>query len=299
MKRTYQYIALAAIALSAVACTQHEEFDPQDTSDEVKVSAAIAIEMQTRVTEASTGEVTFDPNDQIKVTNVSRPENDTKREATYTYSGTAWNKTAGTLCWYGTDDNEFQAVYPATAEYGSFTIADQNTGVVDWMTATTTEAKGEDAAIDLSFSHRLAKVTVNVEWNEQYAGTSNASIGEASIMTKADKVVWDGTALTLAEDSGEKWIKACVDSESTTQNFSAIIYPGTYSIGDYFLKVIPGNTNDELLAPMINAVTLTAGKHYTFSLLVGKKFATIDKIEVDLWTTHEFQGVEAEKTTNE
>ena len=48
MKITNKYIALAAVALTFVACTQDEDFIPQGDADAVKITASIGA-LQTRV----------------------------------------------------------------------------------------------------------------------------------------------------------------------------------------------------------------------------------------------------------
>ena len=99
-----------------------------------------------------------------------------KYEATYTTTdGTNWT-TTDAMVWNSSSKNIFQAWCPV-AEYSSydmFTIpTDQSDATklasADWMTASPEEIdKPVNGVLDLSFQHRLAKVTENLTFSSQY-----------------------------------------------------------------------------------------------------------------------------------
>ena len=90
--KTYKYIALAALALGFAACTQDDDFTPQQ-EDIVKIASAnIATEVQTRVNTLGDG-TSWENNDQILLVNNSRTTN--KNSGTYTYDGTNWELSEG------------------------------------------------------------------------------------------------------------------------------------------------------------------------------------------------------------
>ncbi|MBQ3610505.1 MAG: fimbrillin family protein, partial [Bacteroidaceae bacterium] len=173
MKTTNKYIALAAVALTFAACTQDNDIIPQGDADAVKITATIG-KLQTRVSYAERN-TTFDEGDQIKVENKLRTS---KNVATYTLTGEEWN-TADAFVWNGASKNEFEAWYPLTASYTTFTIptdqsSEQLLGAADWMTVATGEIdKPENQTLNLDFQHQLSKVTVTIaDWNDEFGGTA-------------------------------------------------------------------------------------------------------------------------------
>ena len=130
--------------------------------------------MQTRVAYSGDNGVTnFVNGDAIKVVNLMRTS---KNEATYTTTdGTNWT-TTDAMVWNSSSKNKFQAWYPVAdySSYDTFTIpTDQSDATkfasADWMTASTEEIdKPGNGVLDLSFQHRLAKVTVNLTFSSQY-----------------------------------------------------------------------------------------------------------------------------------
>lgn len=279
MKTYNKYIALAALTLSLAACEQ-EDFTPTMDGDAVKINAAIG-NMQTRVSySGDNGATSFTNGDAIKVVNIERTS---KNEATYTTDGENWTTTDAFVWNSGADkNNQFNAWYPV-ADYSSheaFTIpTDQSDATklasADWMTVSTEEmAKPADGVLDLTFEHRLAKVTVTV--TEETLQFSDPSLKSAVIYSLAAENV------TVASD--DNGIAPLQVNESVT----AIVCPGKYDSGTTFMKVtITDADNDyELNVPVNSYLTetgLTGGKHYTFDLKVGKDIVSIGKVMVADW----------------
>ena len=168
--KTFKYIALAALTFSFAACTQDEDFIPRGDGDTVKITASIGA-LQTRVSYDVERNTTFDEGDQIKVENKLRTS---KNVATYTLTDEDWN-TADAFVWNGASKNEFEAWYPLTASYTTFTIptdqsSEQLLGAADWMIASSGKIdKPENHTLNLNFHHQLSKVTVNIaEWNSEF-----------------------------------------------------------------------------------------------------------------------------------
>ena len=215
----------------------------------------------------------------IKVLNLMRTS---KNEATYTTTdGTNWT-TSDAFVWNSSSKNTFQAWYPVAeySSYDAFTIpTDQGDATklasADWMTVSTEEmAKPANGVLDLTFEHRLAKVTVTV--TEETLQFSDPSLKSAVIYSLAAENV------TVASD--DNGIAPLQVNESVT----AIVCPGKYDSGTTFMKVtITDADNDyELNVPVNSYLTetgLTGGKHYTFDLKVGKDIVSIGKVMVADW----------------
>ena len=281
--KTLRYIALAALTLSFAACEQ-EDFNPavQGDPDAVKINATIGA-LQTRVAYGENGATNFVNGDAIKVVNLMRTS---KNEATYTTTdGTNWT-TTDAMVWNSTSKNKFQAYYPV-AEYSSydmFTIpTDQSDATklasADWMTASTEEIdKPGNGVLDLSFQHRLAKVTVNLTFNSQYP--------------EGNQLVSDFKFLTNEETP--QVITALKNSETS---YTAILRPGEYADESSFIYLMMDNFDEHYVLgkTTTSAINLEAGKHYTFTLKVGKDVVGISDVTVKDWDKKEIDGGVAEE----
>ena len=281
-----KYIALAAMALTFAACTQEEDFTPQTDGDAVKINATIG-RLQTRVAYEDDGATNFIYRDQICVENIKRTN---KNIATYTFDGSTWTTTDALVWNGGTAESQFQAWYPATASFDKFTLpTDQNSieelPAADWMTASTSAmVKPADKTINLAFEHKLAKVTVQVmEFTSQFG--DDPYLTAATIYSLSDEYV--------TVNGG---IKPVLGGNAAT----AIVCPGKYAAGTNLMEVtISDDGRQTFLNVPVNAFLtdtgLEAGKHYTFSLKVGKDAISITKVNVEPWTTKEIDGGMAEE----
>ena len=286
MKTYNKYIALAAMALTFAACTQEDDFTPQTDGDAVKINATIG-RLQTRVAYEDNGATNFINGDEICVQNILR---ETKNIATYTFDGTTWTTTDALVWNGGTAESQFQAWYPATASFDKFTLpTDQNSieelPAADWMTASTSAmVKPADKTINLAFEHKLAKITVQVmEFTSQFG--DDPYLTAATIYSLSDEYV--------TVNGG---IRPVLGGNAAT----AIVCPGKYTAETYLMGVtISDDGHQTNLNVPVNAFLtdtgLEAGKHYTFSLKVGKDAISITKVNVEPWTTKEIDGGMAEE----
>lgn len=282
--KTLRYIALAALTLSFVACEQ-EDINPavQGDPDAVKINATIG-NMQTRVAYSGDNGVTnFVNGDAIKVVNLMRTS---KKEATYTTTdGTNWT-TTDAMVWNSSSKNIFQAYYPVAeySSYNTFTIpTDQSDATklasADWMTASTGEIdKPGNGVLDLNFQHRLAKVTVNLTFSSQYPeGYQHVSYFTFYTNEETPQAI---TALANSETS-----------------YTAILRPGEYADEDAFIYLMMDDIDEHYVLGKTTtaAINLEAGKHYTFTLKVGKDVVSIDEVTVADWNEEDIDGGVAEE----
>ena len=262
MKRTYKYITLAALALGLAACTQDDDFAPQQ-EDIVKIASAnIATEVQTRVNTLDDGTL-WENTDRILLVNNSR---DSKNSGTYTYNGTAWVLTDG-LVLYASSTSDFTAYYPASEDFSLPTDQSDEAKIksADRMVATTTGVeKGE--AVALSFVRENAMVTITPSFNTEFG--DDAAISSLQIAGI--------TPFHLADAEGYK----------------AIIAPATTGF-EVTVKVKVGETEQSLTANTTTAIE--AGKHYTFNLTVGKVAVGIQIVSVAPWSDVIINEVESEE----
>ena len=281
-----KYITLAAMALTFAACTQEDDFTPQTDGDTVKINATIG-RLQTRVAYEDDGATNFINGDEICVQNILR---ENKNIATYTFDGTTWTTTDALVWNGGTAESQFQAWYPATASFDKFTLpTDQNSieelPVADWMTASTSAmVKPDDNTINLAFEHKLAKITVQItEFTSQFG--DDPRLMAATIYSLSDEYV--------TVNGG---IQPVLRGNAAT----AIVCPGRYAVGTNLMEIRIFDAGHETYHEVpVNAFLtdtgLEAGKHYTFSLKVGKDAISINKVNVVPWTTKEIDGGMAEE----
>lgn len=245
MKTNNKYIALAALVLGFTACTQ-EEIAPQQ-SDIVKIaSACIATEAETRVNTLGDG-ASFEDGDQILVVSSSR---DTKNKGTYTLNSSAWSLTEGVLLYAASGTNNFTAYYPATESFTFPTDQSDETKIksADRMTATATGVE-KGGAVELSFAHQNAKVTITPSLASEFTGKTIS-------------------AMTI------QGVKPYANSST----YTAILEP---SANGFSVALTIDGQN--LTATSTQA--LEAGKKYSFTLTVGKNAATVEVTGVADWGT--------------
>ena len=290
--KTVKYIALAALTLSLAACEQ-EDFTPsaQGDADAVKITATIG-KLQTRVSYAERN-TTFDENDQIKVVNKLRTS---KNVATYTLTDEEWN-TADPFVWNGASKNEFEAWYPLTASYTTFTIptdqsSEQLLGAADWMTASSGKIdKPENHTLNLNFHHQLSKVTVNIaKWNSEF-DSSEKVIENLKIYSKGTdiEVVYatDGPNVTTSDGA-----LTAITPSAVGHTYTAIVAPAKYATTDKFMTFTVNGQEMTVLATSSRLTNegLQAGLHYLFDLKVGKDAVTLYSIKVTPWEEKEIDG---------
>lgn len=303
--------SIIAVLLAAVMLVGVFTFAvPVAAEDEVKVDAS-------HLSYGDDNTTTFNSGASIYVKNNYR-NSGYKDAATYTYNGTTWNMTDGTLVWNGAEQySQFNAWYPAevgknydnNTNQSSFTITDQTTAAAvaanDLMAASSEYALKKDE-LSLQFDHLLTKITVNIKkWGTEIF-TAEQAITEAEVCTMTDITV-SGTMhqYTLvytfaAEGTGDaSWIKACLteDADDNKTSFTAIICPGTGSADEngYWLRVKVGTESDYRYVKLPNDLTLEAGKHYEFNLRVGHDLVLVNSVSVMPWNEKEITASNAEE----
>lgn len=296
-----KYIPAAALALVLAGCQSEDDFISSDyANDPMAVHIRAGIEaLQTRVNTTGTGNA-WDENDQISVTNTSPEAITGKDKAVYEYSNGAWSP-AGTdyIVWSDDVENTFEAYYPVvegkTDSYTQFELpTDQNSsdpdddnyiGRADYMTAAASQSKSN--ALNLTFKHHLAKVTVEISgYGDQYA-TQKPVFQAPTFTVPTTTTTVDGKTLTVA---GNGTTVTGLFSEDTSaeakHSFTAVLLPGKYATNDTFVQLnMEGGTSLTVKANEQLTNGLVSGKAYTFNVTVGKNGATINSVTVGDWGT--------------
>ena len=252
---------MAAVATTFAACSQDEDFAPQ-ASDIVQIASAhIAAEVQTRANTEEKGD-TWTNGDEILLVNSSRSDrNSGTYTATVATDGSAtWAPATGLVLYAsGTDEkNLFNAYYPAALD-ADYTLPNNQSEIADLRKADRMKATATDVAksspVSLNFERQHAKVTVtpSVDYGTEY-GDTRPTI----------------TALTIGDITPYK----------SGDSYIAILSP---TDGTDALEIRLTVTVDGVETPLTASApgALQKGKHYSYSLKVGKDVATFSGVEVE------------------
>jgi len=277
MTRLYRYILLLPLILM-VSCTSYEMQEPDDEA----VTIAAGIGGLTRVSEDGRS---FSDADVIKVQNASGDEYNLS-EFTYDLGRDVW-VASDRLLWSGTENNEFKAWHPSSASFEEFTVpADQSEGLDggDWMTASAS-AKKSDGELVLTFVHHLAKVTVNIESWGDTVNEDDRESSKLNLLSLSTVMSNDGTS--ISGDAVGQYVLPYTSTPLT--QYSAILAPGHYDIGDEIIRVYVGADPEPMTVLLDEELELLAGKAYTFALTVGRDGVKIaeDGVSVGDWTDGE------------
>lgn len=296
-----KYIPAAALALVLAGCQSEDDFISSDyANDPMAVHIRAGIEaLQTRVNTAGAGDA-WDENDQISVTNTSPEAITGKDKAVYKYNGGTWGPEGADYMVWADDVNTFEAYYPVvegkTDSYTQFELpADQSSsnpdddnyiGRADYMTAAASQSKSD--ALNLTFKHHLAKVTVEISgYGDQYA-TQKPVFQAPTFTVPTTTTTVDGKTLTVAGNGTT--VTGLFSEDASTEakhSFTAVLLPGKYTTNDTFVQLnMEGGTSLTVKANVQQLTTgLESGKAYTFNVTVGKDGATINSVTVGDWGT--------------
>lgn len=200
----------------------------------------------------------FANNDKILITNVTRKDAGLIcNSAVFTYDGSSWTSD-GTLLWSAGEENTFQAVYPSTASYSSFTVPSDQSDAdklksADWMTCETKVTLNNlttASPLELTFERRMAMVVVEI---------TGASVNTLASLT-VESPSSDNNNITFENQDH----KITAYKDATNDNmFSAIIAPGSKSSGAQLCTLSLSNSTEKSLK-LQSDINFEAGKKYTF-----------------------------------
>ena len=290
MKAIYKHIAFAALALSAVACSQDDDFAPSYLSDPdaVRITAQVGTADVTggftRSNPLGTAEeqAKFNTGDQISVTA------DTQAPVTYQLGTDGWKPVGEAYLKWQTNEMNATAYYPVGKNNASATTFTVPTGYADlaaiaeadYMTYSGTQTKGDDKSINLTMQRKMVRLVITPEFNDQFATGYSVTDIKVHANTK-------GYANGEPE-TGDITVTALKQGDA----FYALLAPTTADAATFLtVTVSDGTTSQELNVKGIPATT--AGNSYSFALTVGKDKVAMDAVSVKDWTGATIDGGEA------
>ena len=293
MKAIYKHIAFAALALSAVACSQDDDFAPSYLSDPdavhitAQVGTADVTSGFTRSNPLGTAEeqAKFNSGDQISVTA------GTQAPVTYQLDADGWKPVGETYLKWQTNEMNVTAYYPVgknDASATTFTVPQTYADLAaiaeaDYMTYNGTQTKGDDKSINLEMQRKMVRLVITPKLNDQFATGYSVTTIKVHANTKgyADGQPETGDITVTALKQGD--------------NFYALLAPTTEATAATFLTVTvsDGTTSQDLTVKDIPATT--AGNSYSFTLTVGKDMVKMGTVSVNPWTGATIVGGVAEE----
>ena len=133
--------------------------------------------------------------------------------------------------------------------------------------------------VDIPMQHRMSMVTI--VYHVGTADYPDMDISEPQVYSKNNSVRFfsdqDQGQLVMGTPSGNPdWVKACKHDDGM---FSAIVIPGSYKVGEIFVKFKIGDQNFH--AKMRSNTEFQEGHRYTYKLDVGKDKVELTRISVD------------------
>lgn len=282
MKAIYKNIALAALALSAVACTQDEDLSSSflNDPDAVRITAQVASGNVTggftRSNPLGTAaeQAKFNGGDKIAVTANGQAV------VTYTFDGTTWTPETGKYLKWVADEMTFTAWYPVgknNASATTFNVPTEYTeespiAAADYMVYTGTKNNTNGNGVTLPMERKMARIVItpilNDEFAEGYSITGIKVHANTSGYANGEPQTGSIQVSALKQDDVYYALLAPTTTDNATTFLTVTVTDGT-TPKDLIVKGIP---------------TTEAGKSYKFALTVGKNKATIGSVAVKSWT---------------
>lgn len=257
--RKFIHAALALLTLGFAACSQEEDFAPQEQEQVLRIA--------TRSTSDVSAAESFTDDFTLELWNDGTH---TTHQMTYT-EGIGWNTikvkklsaSVAALAHKGSSVTDIS--YTDKWNYTVNLQLDQSdaTKLADADVMIATGSANAESPLNLNFQHYYAKVTFNVELASEFNP-------ETDVISRFDVITCDGD-----------YVKPYVDGNSYTAVIPANPY---FKAGVHFALVTINGKKLEVEIPDEYANpngSFVAGKHYTFALKVGKDKVTLTPTTTD------------------
>ena len=285
IKQRISYAVMGLITMGFTACTQNEDMAPTLKGQEINATFSVG-GMQTRVNTLGHGD-NWEDKDKLKVSIFT--DYDHGSTTVLSFNGETWSR-AGSFRWL--TDNEqhtILAVYPSDTDFLQGNLqydlqtdqsSEGNLKNADLITGYWHDFPRFDLSIPMK--HRMSLVTI--VYHVGTADYPNKDISEPQVYSKHNSVRFfrdqDQGKFVMNTPSGNPdWVQACKHDDGM---FSAIVIPGSYKVGEIFVKFKIGDQNFH--AKMRSNTEFQEGHRYTYKLDVGKDKVELTRISIDNMT---------------
>ena len=284
IKQRISYAVMGLMAMGFTACTQNEDMAPTLKGQEINATFSVG-GIQTRVNTLGHGN-NWEDKDKLKVSIFMDYDPGSTTVLSFNGETNEWSR-SGSFRWLNEyEQHTILAVYPSDMD---FLVGNLQ---YDLQTDQSSEDKLKNADLitgywhdfprfDLSIpmKHRMSLVTI--VYHVGTADYPNMDISEPQVYSKNNSVRFFGDQdqgkFVMNTPSGNPdWVKACKHDDGM---FSAIVIPGSYKVGEIFVKFKIGDQNFH--AKMKSNTEFQEGHRYTYKLDVGKDKVELTRISVD------------------
>ena len=285
IKQRISYAVMGLMAMGFTACTQNEDMAPTLKGQEINATFSVG-GMQTRVNTLGHGD-SWEDKDKLKVSIFTVYEYG--RTTVLSFNGETWSR-AGSFRWL-TDDEQHTilAVYPSDTDFWQENLqydlqtdqsSEGNLKNADLITGYWHDVPRYDLRIPMQ--HRMSLVTI--VYHVGTADYPNMDISEPQVYSKHNSVDFNrddrqGQFVMSTPTANPAWVQACKHDDGM---FSAIVIPGSYKVGEIFVKFKIGDQNFH--AKMRSNTEFQEGHRYTYKLDVGKDKVELTRISIDNMT---------------
>lgn len=285
IKQRISYAVMGLMAMGFTACTQNEDMAPMLKGQEINATFSVG-GMQTRVNTLGDGKF-WEDKDKLKVTIFTDYEYGST--TVLSFNGETWSRN-GSFRWLnGYEQHTILAVYPSDTDFGKNNLqydlqtdqsSEGNLKNADLITGYWYDAPRFD--LNIPMKHRMSLVTI--VYHVGTADYPNKDISEPQVYSKHNSVRFfrdqDQGKFVMNTPSGNPdWVQACKHDDGM---FSAIVIPGSYKVGEIFVKFKIGDQNFH--AKMRSNTEFQEGHRYTYKLDVGKDKVELTRISIDNMT---------------
>lgn len=285
IKQRISYAVMGLITMGFTACTQNEDMAPTLKGQEINATFSVG-GMQTRVNTLGDGK-NWEDKDKLKVSIFT--DSDPGSTTVLSFNGETWSR-SGSFRWLNNyEQHTILAVYPSDTDFGKNNLqydlqtdqsSEGNLKNADLITGYWYDAPRFD--LDIPMKHRMSLVTI--VYHVGTADYPNKDISEPQVYSKHNSVRFfrdqDQGKFVMNTPSGNPdWVQACKHDDGM---FSAIVIPGSYKVGEIFVKFKIGDQNFH--AKMRSNTEFQEGHRYTYKLDVGKDKVELTRISIDNMT---------------
>ena len=287
IKQRISYAVMGLIAMGFTACTQNEDMTPTLKGQEINATFSVG-GMQTRVNTLGNGK-NWEDKDKLKVSIFTDYDNGSTTFLSFNGETNEWSR-SGSFRWLNEyEQHTILAVYPSDMDFLEGNLQ------YDLQTDQSSEGNLKNADlitgcwydvpkdyVDIPMKHRMSLVTI--VYHVGTADYPNKDISEPQVYSKHNSVRFfrdqDQGKFVMNTPSGNPdWVQACKHDDGM---FSAIVIPGSYKVGEIFVKFKIGDQNFH--AKMRSNTEFQEGHRYTYKLDVGKDKVELTRISIDNMT---------------
>lgn len=285
IKQRISYAVMGLMAMGFTACTQNEDMAPTLKGQEINATFSVG-GMQTRVNTLGHGK-NWEDKDKLKVSIFT--DSDPGSTTVLSFNGETWSR-SGSFRWLNEyEQHTILAVYPSDTDFGKNNLqydlqtdqsSEGNLKNADLITGYWYDAPRFD--LDIPMKHRMSLVTI--VYHVGTADYPNKDISEPQVYSKHNSVRFfrdqdQGKFVMNTPLGNPDWVQACKHDDGM---FSAIVIPGSYKVGEIFVKFKIGDQNFH--AKMRSNTEFQEGHRYTYKLDVGKDKVELTRISIDNMT---------------